>query len=1344
MILSTILIAILGIGAIIKAMVFAETSPVGSLEVTYSEGANYVNENIVGKNFNLSVAEGIKATIKLNAEFAPGQDKKITIKVPTGLGISAYSATENTPNISGITKVEIDNAYKDYILASSLTAATSDTHILDKDGNPVKFANGAPWINQKITGYAKLDASTNEDQRVYGGDIEYTFADLATKVELVLVAYVQNDILSHTANTEVMGSISVTMTSSAGSIAQRCDIMAKDVQIFSLIHHGGRPESAASYNVLAKSDAENRSEQFGIGQYVNLQPGLGAVVPLSDELNANFTYPSGVYFDNKVVALGQTITDFSQNNPHYSIEVNENDGGGGVITIKLKNIRVKHYDPLQAIAYFRADTAIYTQEDPTLTIGMDYEYKRNGNVRSGRVGYRRTLIFPGSGRDMRISPRNQRLRDTDAEYGRAPFSYPLGSFAFSSALTYENVKLRFDFSEGMGVRAITVPGSDIREIVAATTKGRTITLDSVLGSADSVTGVMINEEILGLEDDEYLASISAVMSVVQGNYGAFNYIQGNCKYWGHFLNGEAGEARLSVIDNNTGEVEVNGVTGERMTAIDQTVLGWQNSGAGYYRASVKKYDNDTIFYPNTTIEFSGKIIYQNVQVDTSDLIAPTVIISLPEGLSLDTTSVRAQSLNGERGEEWFSLVQTKGGSEQVVDGVRWMTYYYGVERPYDFVVRGSQPIGSNYTTLDSTVVFNAIVDNAVNDYNLSLKDILSYDLGMPAISVTGNESFVYPDTANRSGKTTEGSVYNLAAAGGNIQIKPLIGLNIDIGIRTKGMNQDFMTYNGTESSIATIARTKPAEVKVYYESTSTSNYKKGSTIYMPVPKKGLDYAKYFENLEIESPMTKDDNNATFEYSTKLTSIPKMVGEDGTTWTTYFATNITGSNPNNYTVMDATWEPVVAGGSSAINWTKAEDFVANSGNNLKDVVMIKFVSDADITPGAKGSCIYDLELNSTTEREPNATNYWRTYNLAATEDNGTGIWNYSSIIAANADGIELAGQIFVDRNGDATYDSPDTPYNDSNNTYTVTLSRDDNTEPMRELYVDSEGKFKNRAKVGGSFIDFFLRQGDYTLTVTKATTEEDYIFSHIESNSTSNKNKYYNDIKNSEVNEENTVAVYKFTVDVETLSSNDYTKNIGIALAEQNLTLTYEWDGDIPKDVALPVDGNTYTSGNKVSLDTTFTKNTKIEVYEECKEDETNEGNGTNEGNETSSCEPALIGTYYFSGWTPDENIIDGDIIINNAIIKGTWRYEKAPEKPEPEPEPETPEEPEVPEEPEQPTPEQPEEEEEETKEELPVPDTGMSTSEPGTSAYNIGIAVMVAFVVTAGSGWVMIGRYLRK
>ena len=78
---------------------------------------------------------------------------------------------------------------------------------------------------------------------------------------------------------------------------------------------------------------------------------------------------------------------------------------------------------------------------------------------------------------------------------------------------------------------------------------------------------------------------------------------------------------------------------------------------------------------------------------------------------------------------------------------------------------------------------------------------------------------------------------------------------------------------------------------------------------------------------------------------------------------------------------------------------------------------------------------------------------------------------------------------------------------------------------------------------------------------------------------------------------------------------------------------YNWGtNNIPPNVNLPKDGNSYVKGQSYTVDTTYTNQTKI--YEE---DEYNN----------------IIGVYTFSGWTDAGNGKMGD---NDAMITGEWHY----------------------------------------------------------------------------------------
>ena len=1302
-----------------KQFVFATgDSPVGKLNVTYSSGS--VEQDIVDNHFELSTQSGTFATIKINAEFNAGEQKKITANIPTGFKVLSYSALPSTPEMNDVTKVEIDNAYQGYIKDVALTAATSDTHVLDSSGNQVKFAPGSDWQDQAIPGYAvKIKGSPDSistgynvtDQRVYGGDIEWTFVDTTTKVELIFTVAIDNLVLNHTADTEEMDPITVKMNSTKDSLTEDCLISATNIQIFSL---GSRPlyPGARMYNVGATSDIPNRSEQFGIGAGISLSNSVASSISqytgsLIDELIATFNYPQGVYYDDVLDAtvLGTTITTREFDDDYISVRVNEDASvGGGTVVVTLKNFIGGHStfstNYARIVAYFRADNTIYDINNQTITPkpSVEYSYRRNGVIKNSDspTTYDRKLTYSDGKRDVAITAKNLNLRNLDEEFGNVPFNYLLGGFRIESALDYSNVKLRYTF-ENLGVRDITLPGKNIRNMSATlinqtTGATREIAIEDLPTSiaATLSKGVVVEGDKIGLEPDEYIIEYNVTVDLEQGNYSTQNYTQNAGAYFGNFVSYDDEHmplATLSVIDSNTGEIETNS-SDVPMTATDRTTFGWTQARSGNLNTTVRNAQNQvqSTFYPNESIYVTGTVNGTNyIGKNTNEVVDPTIIISLPEGIELNLSSVQAKSADGNKHGERFSLVQKSAPTTILIDGVKWKTYYYKSEDPLALVSkRQSNPTGTTTNSTPLYVYFQAIVGINAPHYNLSLKDILSYDLGKTAATGSSLNS-VYPDYNDRAGKNVGDTTYNLAAAGSTIQIKPLIGLNIDIGIRTKGFNQDFMTYNGTESGIAVVSRNNTAEVKIRYESTSNSVFKEGSVIYMPVPKKGIDYNKYFENIELTNPLV-DTENVTFAYSTKLASIPTLVGNDGTSWTTYLATNITGSNSQDYSAGDGNWEPVESEGGTP-NWVEATEYTGE----LDDVIMMKFVSNSPIAPGDTGECTYDLVLDTFTDVEGDGIDYWRTYNKAVTENDNTGIWNYSSVIAVNARGVDLEGQIFIDSDNNARFADPDSPYENSH--ITILLSRDDNTEPTRSLAIDEYGHFTNRSIAIGTeeAADFVLKEGDYTLTIILEDSETTFGFSRHESASESNNDTFYNDIKLADIADDGRTAIQRFTVNPNSFTTGDYMMYTGIALNKQNLSVTYEWDGALPTTAVLPRDEKIYQVGELVTIDSTYTSDYRV--------------NDELDGES---------GTFVFSGWEADDGIDDDGCIVDNAIIRGTWVFVK--DEPEPDDQEDAPG-PEV----------------EPEVEEIPTPDTGQNTAVADAIVANtIIIAPIIIIVPLAG------------
>ncbi len=90
-------------------------------------------------------------------------------------------------------------------------------------------------------------------------------------------------------------------------------------------------------------------------------------------------------------------------------------------------------------------------------------------------------------------------------------------------------------------------------------------------------------------------------------------------------------------------------------------------------------------------------------------------------------------------------------------------------------------------------------------------------------------------------------------------------------------------------------------------------------------------------------------------------------------------------------------------------------------------------------------------------------------------------------------------------------------------------------------------------------------------------------------------------------------------------------NLDVLLTQNaSYHITYDWGEDAPSSATLPVDSANYSSGASYTVDSTYTKGTKITTDD---------------------------GEYEFSGWTAydsDGNVYTGNTITSDITMKGTW------------------------------------------------------------------------------------------
>lgn len=571
---------------------------------------------------------------------------------------------------------------------------------------------------------------------------------------------------------------------------------------------------------------------------------------------------------------------------------------------------------------------------------------------------------------------------------------------------------------------------------------------------------------------------------------------------------------------------------------DHTTIGWTNTGVGAVTTTSEHPVDEgslsqilgQVYYPgqvisiNTCIESGFSMGTTENPITQNMLIDPVLYINLPKGISLDLESIylfRKNTLVDHRVEE----VKT----DTVVDGVRWTTYRITLDttsdiKPYTLVAHerliGGQELASDVVTIQSE--FNLVVTPQCTLYDLSLQDVVMWDVrntgyaedtlgnvqesgkNGDAVESHWNHWCVREDKYNF---LSHGIKYAIANNGDSIEIKPLVGLVMDLGIKrvdsleAAHTTTGFTTYDGQDSSIVSVKPGGYADVKLSYLSNGLSDFFEGTVIYVPIPKINMDYgSKYFLNINLTDPDTQSDHKK-FGFSMDLTdsvtleAVPDANGNK-TEWTTWYTTapadlyeNGTHTNPPEG--QQDTWEPITYWGGP-VTWL-TEDEVTN----WADVTMIKFVATDGVIPaGGSGHAIMTLYVHNTNETGPatlGTRNYWRAYGKAV--DNSLtlqGQWSHTSVVAVTPGGAEtVVGQFFVDKNSNGIFaDLVEPAY--TGKKFTVELY-DSNGKKWDDAFlkVDKNGAFALLDSVGRTA---YLPAGNYTLKILR-NDEENFTFAN---------------------------------------------------------------------------------------------------------------------------------------------------------------------------------------------------------------------------------------------------------
>ena len=878
---------------------------------------------------------------------------------------------------------------------------------------------------------------------------------------------------------------------------------------------------------------------------------------------------------------------------HLWVTITEGENGGGTIEVLMKNGSFRHtwggLGPIEAsftadMSYYEIGGAFREYKDSQGGIIKNSDVYKNGDTvtgikpgsenkivkltlsstmtRNGKtfdlttLNYWRSFKAEG-GKQVLITPRNATRRDINYDFNLDDLEYWLGGFNVKPDSDYGNCTWYLSNDTNMHITNLVLHGSNIRDIYIFTNKrlepihiqttGLSGSVDngiSIFGRGGNISGDVMNEY---LPDDEYIVGCLFTNDVSQAGYHT-QYEIGGVSYWGEFENHQEGNVSLYMLKDGTTKEKLdealeNGtledlvyrgsVDNQLTQATDHTTIGWNDTGFGRTETTVVNGDTGAtkdVYYPYDKLHFQS-VVQSGYYTKSQDmLVDPDIVINLPEGLSLNATSVIAKD---EDSGETVLLELVGNPTEKVVNGVIWTTYRFRRNEADAGKLVATERITNStpeFPEYKLSVSFDAVVNPNCTNQNLSLKDIVMWDPGMS----DGGKGAVTsgwwdtPVAVDRNNFIGNGSKYTVGAGGGDFTLKPLIGLNVDLSIRPED-ETEFYQYNGLQSSIAPVVPGKTADLKLDYISNPESNnaYLEGTVIYLPIPKKGKDYSNYFENIDLQNPSGAESDPAarkTFGFTADLMQEVELKS-DTTKWTTYYALDSISSNPDPHTVpaagTDDTWEPVVQNGEN-VAWKTADDL---GPGDLAKVVMVKFVVDQDetINSGNTGQMLMKLYIHDVESPDGPAIgdtyDYWRSYEKSVTKSDKTGNWNYTSVVAATPAMETVKGQMFVDLNMEGKMNDQDPAY--SGRKYKIQLKgiSDTNSFFSRELELSEDGSFAYKGEEG----PLYLRFGDYRITVTDQ--DDDFSFANTGSrDKVSDESNWFNNIFT-----EGTSGTWEFTV-----------------------------------------------------------------------------------------------------------------------------------------------------------------------------------------------------------------------
>ena len=1123
-----------------------QTNGDNSLTVKVGDSAtsSFVDVDDISNATNWVVTD--KRQIQITANFgATGttKDRTITVNIPRGYKITEYSAVDGTPTFSGVAQIAFGTDDEPKVTSSSLTAA-----------------DGTSWAAQVISGYTGENIQSETNKRVYDGKVVYTFNDNCDQIILTLTLALDQSIMPHNATTTTLDDLTVDMQSGTVALSDYLSTTVTDLAVTAY----GAFESRVVPGVVDSSDPDMGTvpefmTSCGGGAY-----GAGGVQNhLAESAKIVQTYPDGVTFEgfkdgiiatsdrvnfSEFTPAGGDIYTYSTANNHLVVTLNT---ASRTVTFEYSNFVVK-YTGGSVLLYWTAEvdnssirwddvlnfSSTFDESSGEQTLGTTQPHTQSV-ANAPKITIKKPAVR------LEITARNRTRSDLNAYANQSyPYDYMLGGFDIQNIgpSVAENLLYEFAFPHSLEIRGVALPGlagNNYSGFEAIANTGRIITLTGpfiVTNTQRQYMGFTVDSVKLGLGTDEYLVSLKAWQDSLNVADHVQSYTYSNISYFGRFQNGTEGDVTLSLYDvtDPTNPVKYSEAT-------DHATIGGTQFGAGIATLTAVPVNpgdgtGGGSFYPGAAINFTAIYTATEGVKHQNDAIDPIVYICLPEGIAIDSASVKAKSVSGNFAGAEFAL-QAQGSKSVTLAGKPWTVYAYSYTsaNKLDMVAQAShgfsgalRPSGYNQIT----VTFTANVSSACGEYTgLTAKDIVVWDFGKTAVSATTALDYTFIDANDIAGKgASYGVVGATQSTGFNIVKKP--GFNVRIGIRTyEGASNPnpFYTYNGTRASIAPVTVDAPAEIFLEYFNADSTDFLAGSEIYLPIPKEGKEYDAYFNYTEVNPAASGSPTSAEPEWTGALTGPVSLPGfTTHYTTDTVYTTNV-GPQNNTWVPIDCTW--------------------TTSPGNYADVTMVKFVANASIAAGASGSTTFTVDVDAGARLGD--VNFWRSYQKGWRGGSGNGSWVYGSVIAAEPSMSGVEGMFFLDLDVNGFKAATGEDFDPTLHTgITAVLTEKSGGIAPLTLTLDTDGGFKSLNSNG---TQYYLKTGEYTITVNN-NTDGAYGFTPTAGAMASNASAWYMDIPQANIAVNQGSATYGFVVD--SAMSTDMTLYVGVGVRSSR-TVTYK-------------------------------------------------------------------------------------------------------------------------------------------------------------------------------------------